>query len=262
MEHKIDRLYKLKKLTYPKWKWKLFIFKERLKKVKNKLSNKKVYHKRWFEFSTGWSGFAFAYQEAGYDSRPHIQIYLFWGHLFIYTSQKRKEYIKGKFDERDERKWGITYYSDGNSFIVYYGHKNKFIYMPWAKDWHRSSLLMKDGTWVHEYRGNRKNFWDDDLWDNKKFKEIYPYTYRLKSGKNQNVDATICVEEREWIMKFLKWTKLFNTTRKTIDVTFSSEIGERSGSWKGGVIGCGYEIMPNETPYDTLKRMERERKFK
>lgn len=32
-------------------------------------------------------------------------------------------------------------------------------------------------------------------------------------------------------------------------------------SWKGGTIGCGYALRPNESPYECLKRMEQERKF-
>ena len=37
--------------------------------------------------------------------------------------------------------------------------------------------------------------------------------------------------------------------------------GERNGSWKGGVLGCGWDMLKGETPLDTLRRMERERRF-
>jgi hypothetical protein len=47
----------------------------------------------------------------------------------------------------------------------------------------------------------------------------------------------------------------------TLDVKFDDEVGERSGSWKGGTIGCSYEMLPNETPEQTLRRMEKEREF-
>ena len=59
----------------------------------------------------------------------------------------------------------------------------------------------------------------------------------------------------------VKWTKLFAKTRRTIDVHFSKEVGERKGSWKGGVMGCGYTLNENETPLECLQRMEVERKF-
>lgn len=48
---------------------------------------------------------------------------------------------------------------------------------------------------------------------------------------------------------------------RAIDVQFSDEVGERTGSWKGGTIGCGYNMLPGESPLDTLRRMEAERKF-
>ncbi len=31
--------------------------------------------------------------------------------------------------------------------------------------------------------------------------------------------------------------------------------------WKGGTIGCGYNLLPNEHHLDCLKKMEKERKF-
>jgi hypothetical protein len=69
------------------------------------------------------------------------------------------------------------------------------------------------------------------------------------------------VEEREWRPRWFKWTSLFARKRKTINVDFNDEVGERTGSWKGGTLGCGYDLLPNETPLECLRRMERERKF-
>lgn len=46
-----------------------------------------------------------------------------------------------------------------------------------------------------------------------------------------------------------------------IDIEFSDEVGERTGSWKGGVLGCGFDMLPGERPVDALRRMELERKF-
>ncbi len=75
------------------------------------------------------------------------------------------------------------------------------------------------------------------------------------------IPTTIYVEEREWRPKWLKWTRLFAKTKKTIDINFSKECGKGKGSWKGGTIGCGYKLLPNEHPLDCIKRMEKEEKF-
>lgn len=87
--------------------------------------------------------------------------------------------------------------------------------------------------------------------------ETHPYTYTLKSGKLQHRTATIKVEERRWERYWLPTSR----TRRYIDIVFNDEVGEKSGSWKGGCIGCGYDMLPNEAPVDTLRRMEAERKF-
>lgn len=87
-----------------------------------------------------------------------------------------------------------------------------------------------------------------------------PYRYQLKSGKIQNVAADFFVERME---HRARWWPLIpsRTVRTFIDVKFSAEVGEGEGSWKGGCTGCGYTMLPGETPLQTLKRMERERKF-
>ena len=133
--------------------------------------------------------------------------------------------------------------------------------MPWSLDWVRTSALKKDGTWEHELKGKeRKNFYEDK-WNDILWSETYPYKYTLKSGEVQKRKATVKVDEREWRRRAFKWLTFFNKISRTIDVRFSDEVGERTGSWKGGTIGCGYDLLPNETPLECLRRMEKERKF-
>ena len=91
--------------------------------------------------------------------------------------------------------------------------------------------------------------------------EVHPYHYVLKSGEVQARTATISKRRHRLARKWLhrigwpKWVK------ESIDIEFSDEIGERSGSWKGGCIGCSYDLLDGETMLDALRRMERERKF-
>lgn len=87
--------------------------------------------------------------------------------------------------------------------------------------------------------------------------EEHAYRYTMRSGRVQERTATIQVETRLWTRPWLPFRRL----SRYIDITFSDEVGERSGSWKGGVIGCSYEMQPHEKALDTLRRMERERVF-
>jgi len=38
-------------------------------------------------------------------------------------------------------------------------------------------------------------------------------------------------------------------------------VGKGKGSWKGGCIGCSYDLLVNEAPMECIKRMERDRNF-
>lgn len=87
--------------------------------------------------------------------------------------------------------------------------------------------------------------------------ETHPYTYTLRSGEVQQRTATIKVETRLWTRPWLPRKRV----SRYIDVHFNDEVGERSGSWKGGTIGCSHEMLPGESALDTLRRMELEEKF-
>lgn len=79
----------------------------------------------------------------------------------------------------------------------------------------------------------------------------------LRSGDVQHRTATIKAEQRTWT----RWWLPFKRVSRSIDVEFNAEVGERTGSWKGGCLGCGYEMKPGETPLQALRRMEKERAF-
>jgi len=132
-------------------------------------------------------------------------------------------------------------------------------YIPFfTKCWVRSSILLKDGTWEHETKGDRKEFYNA-YWKQKQKSWKYNYT---DSYDGEVIPVTIYVEEREWRPKWLTWTKKFNTIHKSIDIHFSKECGERKGSWKGGTTQYSYAMLWNETPLDCLRRMEKEEMIK
>jgi hypothetical protein len=87
--------------------------------------------------------------------------------------------------------------------------------------------------------------------------ETHSYRYTLRSGEVQERTATITVERRVWVRPWFPWRR----ESRSIGIDFNAEVGERTGSWKGGVLGCGWDMLPGETPLDTLRRMERERRF-
>lgn len=145
--------------------------------------------------------------------------------------------------------------------------KSYTIHMPWDYVWVRTSTKLRNNAWHHELKNKRADSqnrpWSESYkWlKDHRWTETHPYKYTHFDGTVQTVNATLYVEEREWRQRWLKWTKLFATKKLTIGIDFDSEVGEETGSWKGGVLGCGYDLKPNERPIDALRRMEYERTF-
>lgn len=151
-------------------------------------------------------------------------------------------------------KWGAYWY-DMSCFVLCWGNKSKHIHMPWAWDHCVHEVLREDGTWC-PYIGS----WEEGGSDHRKV-ETAPYRYVLKSGQVQHRIATFHTDRRTWKWKWFKALPYPRLRRTCIDVGFDDEVGERTGSWKGGTIGCGYELRTGETPLACLRRMEAERKF-
>jgi hypothetical protein len=217
-----------------------------------------------FSFYKTWCKPALTFEWGSYFSPyPQIHLGLGWGSLYIDLP-----YNTGR-DECENPRYGFYLYGEGKFFESLWfcwGMKYWCINMPWSLTWVRTSFLRKDGNWEHDTNeerlgGDSKQFWDKDKWKDILWSETHPYRYILKSGKIQDREARIMVEEMEWRPRWFKWTSLFSKVRKYINIEFDGEVGERSGSWKGGTVGCGYTLLPNETPLQCLRRMESEREF-
>lgn len=292
MKYKSDNLY-----NYEQKFWWIFEIFKNIRHIEDKPRN--FYRNEWFEFHPLKWGVHTTYEKAGYfDERPQLNFYVsqlfgvilipflifnfsWWFLLITFTLSivgVGKIYLSLPFktgiNECESPQWGFYLYTHDEitqiNLVFCLGNKNKYIRFPWNLEWYRTSYLTKTenvslslgiGERIHEFRGQRKDFWDKEKWENFLWTETHPYTYVLNSGEVQNRMATIKVKEMEWRRKWLMWTPLFNKVVRTINVEFDGEVGERTGSWKGGTVGCSYELKLNETPYQCLKRMEKECKF-
>lgn len=166
-------------------------------------------------------------------------------------------------------KWGVYYFE--RSIWFCWGDKHKSFYMPWSYEHIKCEVMRPDGSWVPYVASyetgplrvvNDKGMTFGGKEPDGRWQETYPYHYVLKPRwEVQRVNATVYVERREWRQKWTRWCPFFARKSQSISVQFSEEVGEQSGSWKGGCVGCGYDMKPNETPLETLRRMERERVF-
>jgi hypothetical protein len=156
---------------------------------------------------------------------------------------------------RDEmmESWGVTLHE--RTIHLNWGHQTKIIYMPWIWEHFKHEVRRPDGTWA-PFVGSWEEKEPDGRWQS-----TFDYTYVLKSGEVQKRHATVYVERREWRWRWLRWSPWPCIKRQSIDIEFDAEVGERTGSWKGGTVGCGYDMKPGETALETLRRMEQERVF-
>lgn len=155
----------------------------------------------------------------------------------------------------DGPEWS-AYAASEFGLIFHWGMRRKSFDWPWS--WHTLAYeyQMPNGTWndvLTRLGGERRP---------EPYQEQHLYTYKLRSGEVQTRTAT--VSKRRHILcyrafKSIGWPRWIS---ESIDVEFDGEVGERTGSWKGGTIGCGYDLNPGETMLSALRRMERNREFK
>lgn len=213
------------------------------------------YRMRWGELSLLKRGCAAELCLFDTDYGPgrySLHLHLFW--ISAYINLRFLDRWAYEPDEMMEA-WGFSLHPGDMGLHLHWGAHTKIITMPW-RDWEQVShdVRRSDGSWA-PYVGS----WRDEEPDGREIL-TYPYRYVLRSAEVQNRTATIYVERR---IRKLKWLRAlpFGRTSYAISVDFDGEVGERSGSWKGGCTGCGYELRENETPLECLRRMERERKF-
>jgi len=203
---------------------------------------------KWGEFSADW-GLAFQYSV--YHETANINFCFIWGHFYI----KAPMIIKQREGTEDwNANFGLKYHDCG----LWWNWRTKYwvFHMPWDYVHVRHTILKPDGSILCD-ADELERAWEPP----EEVKETHDYIYVLKSGEIQNRKATIYGEEREWRWRWLKKLPYPRMIQRTINVNFDAEVGEGTGSWKGGVLGTGHEWRHNETMKQALDRMQAEAKF-
>jgi hypothetical protein len=126
--------------------------------------------------------------------------------------------------------------------------------LPW-KQWDhvRHSLHTPDGQ--HFYT-ERKGADFREYFEKKE--ECPKLHFAFEDYDQELIIATCNVEEREWRKGagWFKWLRHFSSPKihRSLDISFSAEVGPEKGSWKGGTIGHGIDMLPNETPRQAFER--------
>jgi hypothetical protein len=201
------------------------------------------------------------------DGTRHLLVQVYWIFGKLWLHLKIWPWFAGE--------WGFGFHTDSRGFFdrlhINYGKKGsgpsrddryKIFDMPWAFDWYQTSYLVKEPTrgtlfWLNDTKGSKVR---PDRYGPTfaayKYERVYPYLYILKDGTAQHRYATVTEEKRVWRRKWLPFTNLFALKRHSISIEFDREVGEGKNGWKGGTLGCSWEMQPGETAEQALRRME------
>lgn len=177
--------------------------------------------------------------------------------------KRMNTYSNTMMTELFERRFGFSL-SDGNFLQIYYGaqetgwndkvtEKRKSWFLPWKMWKHRyHHLLNLDGTLFLDV--TKLNGWE---YKNEQPKNVYVFN----DFDGEEIYATATMEQRMWTRGegMFKWLKYFYPKKVStdLDLEFSSEVGKRKGSWKGGTLGHGIELL-DESPDEAFQRYCRE----
>lgn len=144
-------------------------------------------------------------------------------------------------------------------FSLYYGKqthdsstdKRKGYFLPWAQ-WRFIRHEIFDGQMVSFARSNGRG----SMWDQQQ--AVPKVRFNLNDYDGEAIIATCYVSEREWAFGdgWFKWLSWFrkNLIRRELEISFDKEVGMDKGTYKGGVVGTGIEMLKGESPEEALVR--------
>lgn len=216
---------------------------------------------KWY---VGWKSpdVEFTYRTSGYHySNAEIHISMFGWHSMFRLPWSHKNNNNWDIDDKT---YGVFIY-------------NNVLYRCWGqkiKSWELPFVSYGNAYRWERYTGKPELYlvssYEKENW------ETHPYKMKCQDGCQEPTtwtydytdpyDGTVVpckfwVEEMEWRPKWLKWTKRFSKIKRFIEIEFSQEMGSKKDTWKGGTVGCGYNLLSDEHPEECIQRMEKEYKF-
>ena len=83
-------------------------------------------------------------------------------------------------------------------------------------------------------------------------------SFEFHDFDGERIAAMTKIEEREWHFGtgWCKWLSLFRRPKigRSLDISFSAEVGQRKGSWKGGIMGHSIEMHTGELHEAAFRR--------
>jgi hypothetical protein len=161
------------------------------------------------------------------------------------------------------------YVSEGH-FVVKYGRDSNdsrteqywSCFLPWTQWRHvRHTLYNKDGAIAgHIEHPTIPRESHKEQWARREalLARVDKLSFAFLDFDGEAITATTFIEEREWRFGTgaFRWLSLFRKAKvgRYLEISFSKEVGERKGSWKGGTIGHSIEMLPGELHAGAFRR--------
>lgn len=177
-----------------------------------------------------------------------------WVDTSKYEWNTGKEGPQGFWDVH-EREYGFTY-SD-KALHVHYGEqthcwpgtKSKVYFLPWLNWRHVRTSHYDTERKLYYTEPKVKTSLGDNSWQERQdIINLCPsVSFLFKDYDGEEITAKTTIQESEWHFgegkfKWLSWFKKPMILR-SLDIKFSSEVGRRKGSWKGGTVGHSIEMF-------------------
>lgn len=191
----------------------------------------------------------------------------------------RVKHIAGSWDtatiERMGRNWYFETFSREYGFSLSDGFLQIFLgaqthdssttrswskFLPWTQ-WRfvRCSLYDLEGNhfWTEPQGAGKLG---DAAWKEREFwhESVPKAIFEFDDFDGKRITATTHIEERQWEFGegWFKWLCAFRLPkiRRSLSIKFSEEVGPEKGSWKGGTLGHGIDMLPGELHEAAFRR--------
>ena len=132
-------------------------------------------------------------------------------------------------------------------------------FLPWTQWRHvRHSFYDSDGQHVWTKLERKGYDLERIRMDQAKIDGVPTVSFEFTDFDGELLQAETRIEEREWRFGtgYFKWLSIFRKPKisRSLDIRFSGETGKRKGSWKGGTIGSGIDMLSGELHEASFRR--------
>lgn len=197
---------------------------------------------RGYELGLGLrSGFRVTGRRYNNRMEWNVALFLFTLH---WTAKRSKPPKRKEGTMFGELMYGF-YFFDGDLWVGW--GELHCITMPWRVQHYKSLYLDSNCKWTEHPEVHH-------------FIDV-TFTYTLRSGEVQERVAHLTFNEWRGRPRALRWTSLFERRHAQIRFDFDGEVGEGTGSWKGGVLGSSMAWDGKSDPVTAFKNHIATRKF-